>query len=503
MNRLAYHKHYLYLSIVFFSLAASVVITVFLADASQGSVQLLALGLLGLVCTLPAIWANLRGRLDPFEPIYAFALCTLVYFVFVPAVLVWQQAFVFLGVDYSDELGRVTAFAFLAFLGFSIGYYWQGRAAEAAHRPLAAAVPPEPALRRFMFRWALLLFTFFTLLVVAWILVAQFPLYTLWIFGDASYGESWTLATGPQIGYLYGAREALPACLLLLIAFRARRRWPLPALVLLLLLVLFFAGSGARFRVLLLVLGVVIFFFLERGKRPRTWQSVLIAFAIFYLVIGGVGFYRSQSIEGGRLRGRVLGQDVLTLDAAWGVMLGSSQIAVSTGVLVYTVPKYQSYFWGASFANVVTQPIPRFLWPGKPETIGQDFFSHLWPPGTTVPFWALFYLNFGPIGIVVGMAIWGWISRSIYDAYRRHPGNALVQVQLAVYWPFLIHMYGRGGDNFAFNFYGLIAVLLPVWLLMWLQRWWQSTRSRWPSLRPGGQQGRIHSRPYRPWYDDA
>jgi oligosaccharide repeat unit polymerase len=509
LNGVQRQKRYLYLSIVFFSLAASVVITTLLRDASQEGIQQGALALLGLACVVPAIWSAFRGCFDLFEPIHAFLLSTSVYFVVVPGYLMLQQGFRFLGVDYSAELGRVTGLALLALLGFSIGYYWRGTAMEDASRNvvarsakqrLAATLPLDPRLRRFMAGWAVALFAFFSLLVLLWILVARIPPSTLWIFGGASYGDAWSRATGPQIGYLYGAREALPACLLSILAFRARSRWPLATWALLLLLVLFFAGSGARFRVLLLVLGVVIYYYLERGARPKIWQATLVGFVVFYFVIGAVGFYRSMSVEGGTLRERRLGQDVLTLSDAWDVMLGSSQIALSTSVLVRTVPAYQPYFGGASFLNVFTQPIPRFLWPDKPQTIGEDFFSQLWPPGTTVPFWALFYLNFGPVGIVVGMAAWGWISRLIYNAYRRNPGKVLYQVQLALYWPFLIHMYGRGGDNFAFNFYGLISVLLPVWFLLWLEGRWQTTQSRRAKSEIAGAVGSPPASPRLPGF---
>jgi hypothetical protein len=154
-------------------------------------------------------------------------------------------------------------------------------------------------------------------------------------------------------------------------------------------------------------------------------------------------------------------------------------------MLVRVVPEHQPYFWGASFLNLLTQPIPRFLWPGKPHTIGEEFFDQLWPPGTTAPFWALFYINFGPIGIVFGMATWGWFSRRIYDAYVTQPGHVVYQVQLAVYWPFLIHMYGRGGDNFAFNFYGLVVLLFPVWFMQLLAR----LRRGQSSLSPTGFSG--------------
>jgi oligosaccharide repeat unit polymerase len=265
-------------------------------------------------------------------------------------------------------------------------------------------------------------------------------------------------------------REAIPACLLLLIGLRSKRSWPFAVLLLLAATLIFFAGSGARFRVLLLVVSIGIFYYLERRTRPRLWQMVLAALVLFYFVVGGIGFYRGSISDAGRLRGRAVGQDMLTVNDAWDVMLDSSQIAVSSAMLIRVVPTYQPYFGGSSFLNVFTQPVPRFLWPEKPVTVGEDFFAQLWPPGTTIPFWALFYLNFGPVGVIPGMVIWGWVSRLIYNAYLRRPWDPIFQTQLAIYWPFVIHMYGRGGDNFAFNVYGLVSVLLPVWLALYVRR---------------------------------
>lgn len=431
--------------------------------------QFVPLTLLGFLCLMPLGLAFARRKVDIFEPIYALALSTVIYFVLIPSVMLLQRDFTFVGVDYSRYLNSVTILASLAFLGFGIGYYLQqpGRSTPDSNIP---SVTMDEQTRRYLWRWSMFLFVFFLVLVLLWIIIARIPLRSLWVFGEASYNDAARLATGPEIGYLYGAREALPACLLLLLAFRSQRKWPVGALLALLGLTLFFAGLGARFRVLLLLLGVAIYFFLEKKRRPKLWQTAVAGFLIFYLVIGGVGFYRSDVAESGSLRGRAVGQDTLTLVDAWDVMLGSSQISVSTALLVSVVPDYEPYFGGTSFLNFFTQPIPRILWPEKPVTVGQDFFSSLWQPGTTIPFWAIFYLNFGPWAIVPGMAIWGWLSGKIYSAQRRKPWDPFLQIQLAAYWPFLIHMYGRGGDNFAFNVYALIYVLTPVWVMMWLAR---------------------------------
>lgn len=455
------------MAVTLFVLAISIIVS----NATQFDDvnQFTLLTLLGLLCLAPLGVAFVRRKVDIFEPIYALALGTVVYFVLIPIVMLLQRDFTFLGVDYSRYLNSVTVLASLAFVGFGIGYYLQrpGRTPSDSDAPRVAL---DEQTRRYFWRWSIFLFAFFLALVVLWIVIARIPLRSLWVFGEASYNDAARLAAGPEIGYLYGAREALPACLLLILAFRSKRKWPVGALLALLGLTLFFAGLGARFRVLLLLLGVAIYFFLERNQRPKLWQTAVAGFLIFYLVIGGVGFYRSDVAESGSLRGRALGQDTLTLFDAWDVMVGSSQISVSTAILVSVVPDYEPYFGGASFLNFFTQPIPRILWPEKPVTAGQDFFSSLWQPGTTIPFWAIFYLNFGPWSIVPGMMIWGWLSGKIYSAQRKKPWDPFLQIQLAVYWPFVIHMYGRGGDNFAFNVYALIYVLAPVWFMMWLAK---------------------------------
>jgi oligosaccharide repeat unit polymerase len=477
MIRTRARTRYLTLSLGGFSLAVAIIGAGLVSQQNSAKNEAWALAFLAIACASPVIISLLRRRFDIFEPIYAFILSTFVYFVLVPGLALRANDFTFLGSDMTPMLGKVTVLAILALLGFSIGYY--SRTAPVNDVPIryATAEPLEPPLRRFLDKRAGILFLFFSGLVVLWIVVARFPLSALWVLGgDVDYGSAWNMALGPQVGYLYAARESLPACLLMLIAFRPTRRWPVHYLALFVSLIIFFAGSGARFRVLLLVLGVLAYYFLERGARPRLWQSLLVASALFYVVVGGIGFVRGQNSGSTIVRAQTGSEGGYSVNDAWGVMVGSSEIASSTALLVHAVPSYQPYFHGASFLNIFTQPIPRFLWPEKPQTIGEDFFTQLWPPGTTLPFWALFYLNFGPLGIVPGMIIWGWVSRRIYDAYRANPGDHLAQIQLAVYWPFVVHAYGRGGDNFAFNVYTLLYVLIPVWMMMYF-------RARYPTAR--------------------
>ena len=417
----------------------------------------------GALCCVPLMGRVFGRKFDIFEPVYAYSVSTFVYFVLVPTILLANDGFYLGGVNYRGELARVLLMVTIALAGFYLGYYsFQGRD--------RTGLRISDDMKAFLLRFSSLLLLGLCSLVVLWLVIAEIPVSALWIFGEASYGDAWRLAKGPQIGYLYGAREALPACLLLLVALRSGRRWPPFALLFLVFIGLFFAGSGARFRVLLLALSFFMFYYLERDNRPSLLPITIFTGFMFYFVIGAIGFYRGELIQAGRVIGLAVGQDSFDVYQAWDTFVDSSRIVVSTASVIRYVPGQIDYLWGKSFLNFFTQPIPRLLWPDKPSSIGLDFFTSIWPLGTTLPFWSLFYLNFGPIGVLLGTAVWGRFSRWIYDLFISDPANPFAQMQLALYFPFLIHMYGRGGDNFAFIAYGLIVVLLPVWLVWWAAR---------------------------------
>jgi oligosaccharide repeat unit polymerase len=456
MKPLTYHRKRppLALPLAFFLAAAALSAPFFLAAtgwrvrAHAGQLEWPLLLLLGLACILPAAVDWLRGRLMVFEPVHIYAFSTLVYFVIVPAILISQDAFVFAGMDYRFKLPDTLLLALLSLLGFYLGYLPGRQMAPVGQTWITAAV------LRYARRWAILLLILFSAMIALWIMIARMPLQSLWVLGDAAYGDAWDLAQGVQIGYLSGAREAVPACLLLLLATGTTRRARQVAVVLLVVYTLLLAGPGGRYYVLLPTLGLIVYYFLATHKRPALWQVAVAAFLIFYFVIGGLGFFR--------IAGNELGQTRFTLAEAWDTFLSGTQIATSTAASVWIVPEHAGYLKGASFLQLLTQPIPRFLWPGKPSWFGPEALLSYWVYSAAAPFWVSFYLNFGPIGLAAGTALLGWLSRKIYNAYVRDPANVFAQVLLALYIPFMIHGYGRGSNEPAFVIYGAVYVLFPV-----------------------------------------
>lgn len=444
----------LLVSLVFFLLAIAVAGSLF--DITAGSNDLWLL-LLATACVVPALIDIVRGRFDIFEPVHAVAFATFVYMMLIPVLLARQtNGFVLGGISYAGDMPKVAFLSLLSLLGFYVGYY------QYRLRPGNPDTIPRPdkGLPRHARRWAILIFAFFVGLVALWLIVGRVPLNTLWIFGEADYTDWRFEAQGVNIGYLYAAREALPACVLLLIATRSRRRWPLGTILIGLGIAILFAGMGNRSRLVLLLLGVAIFYYLERNKKPAAWQIIAAGAVIFYGIVGAIGFFR--------ILGRSVGMDEFSLDQAWNVFVASSGIAVTAAALVHWIPSIAGYELGRGFLNLLITPIPRFLWPAKPF-LNPEIIAEILPTGAAPPLWTIFYVEFGPIGVIGGMAVLGVLAGWVYQTYRRAPDDLLAKATLALLFPLTLKVIGRGHISLAF--FTVVYVFAPIWIMRVIYRW--------------------------------
>jgi len=210
-----------------------------------------------------------------------------------------------------------------------------------------------------------------------------------------------------------------------------------------------------RARVLLMVGSVVAFYYFERGTRPSVWQIVAMAFFVFYVIAGVVGIYREQG-------GNAAADGVPTMAAVADKFIESANIVSPTAVYVHWIPIY-GYDWGKRFLNLLLTPIPSVLWPDKYLFFGQSPVEAFRPHGAMAAFFTEFYASFGPIGVVLGMALVGWGCRRVYDAYLRDPHSPLTQITLALLWAYLFHAYGRNGVSLIV--YGCVYVFAPVYVV--------------------------------------
>ena len=425
------------------------------------------LTILGLACCLPIIIAWLSGGFDPFEPVYPIAAATFIYYVIMVVVLLDRNAVRVQGIDYRNDMPKVLLLALLALVSFYTAYYIGRRRAG----PVARRVEWNDGDRSYVHRLALVLLGLFGSLFILWIIVGRIPLRSLWIFGEASYQAWLSEAEGAWVGYLFAAQESLPACALLLIATRRGRHWPPHLILLVVAITVLFAGLGVRARILLMAGSATVLYYLQRQKRPSAWQIALMAFVVVYAIAGAVGIYRGPERAS-------VGDSAPALTAAVEKFIESSDIASPTAVYVHWVPVF-GYDWGKSFLNLLVTPIPSALWPDKYLFFGKSPIEAFRPSGAMAAIFVEFYSGFGPVGIVLGMALVGWLCRRVYDAYRANPHDPLMQITLALLWAYLFHIYGR--NSVTLIVYGCIYVFTPVYVARWLlarRRRARATRAR-------------------------
>lgn len=101
----------------------------------------------------------------------------------------------------------------------------------------------------------------------------------------------------------------------------------------------------------------------------------------------------------------------------------------------HTVP----YWDGTSFANIITDPIPRFLWHNKPKEVMGQTFGHRYrlindsdtDTSMNLPWLIEFYINFGLPGVFVGMALAGGLMAILEWLLLR---GSMPDVQVVAGW---------------------------------------------------------------------
>jgi hypothetical protein len=102
------------------------------------------------------------------------------------------------------------------------------------------------------------------------------------------------------------------------------------------------------------------------------------------------------------------------------------------GEVIADTPAMVPFFGGESYYPILFKPIPRVIWPDKPEEMSGQEFGHRYglldagDTGTSInlPQIVELYANFGLTGVIVGMFIFGLIYRLVTEMFV-HPGMGL------------------------------------------------------------------------------
>ena len=227
------------------------------------------------------------------------------------------------------------------------------------------------------------------------------------------------------------------------------------------LVLLFLLSLGSRWNIISLSFGLLIVHH-HAARRVRIHHLILLALVL--LVFSFLyQFYRNYlSIEHYM---NVYQQGNLAQRFIFGSLGGFNSLVV----VLEGVPEIMDFQYGRSLVDLVYYPIPRLLWPAKPELTAMGFSQTFFPEAAAagviqgIPYLGELYLNFGPLGITVGMMVLGFFCRSLYAYVRLNGFNtASLLIYVCSIEPL---MRGMRGGLFAFLTHFLMN-LIPVVIIL-------------------------------------
>ena len=410
--------------------------------------------LLAGLCMTPVILGIMQGHMDLFEPIVMVCAAYFLYMVWAPSVDWISGLHVVFGTDIPSTIKTGTLHTLVAIISLLVGYYV--RFDSAAQRPRQPAKPgPEEPLRDYLVdekkdaaavKYALIMTAVavvclgLTMSLTGW---NWTRLLTLGQFGGAVTGV-WLIEQNPFLNYLFLTLEWFMPVTIILIAFvkPSRAKKVLLTTGFMFIFVMYMT-LGFRYRVLMLLMGPVSYWYLTRRKRPGL--AAITASGVFLVIMIGL-------ISGTRddtRAGRAMDTEAFEIQESGTRFANDLRIYPPYYQLLSTFPYDHDYLWGSSFLYVFFSPIPRALWAGKPDApprliLRTAYGERAVQQGLAYPNIGEFYVNFGIAGEILGMCLFGYLLRRLWDYTRRNSHDRWVIIAYSLWFPFLVQVVSRG-----------------------------------------------------------
>lgn len=396
-----------------------------------------------VLCLLPMLIASHRGELNVFEPIIFYcAISLMTGAALIERTYYSEQEFEYEIISYSFETGMtLVSVVLVAMLGATlVGYYIFG--------PQLPSLTEAFSLRRRILGFSTITGRTYRATALLYLIIglASFAGIVLFVFPEPNpfyiflTDEPRSRLFRESNIYVLGARTLYLGYLLWLCGALADRQAPSPLEILFALplvgLFLLLGGRGRAISVLVLVIVVLYLAFIEelvdlhRGVLAHLSGSIPPAVVLLGLPLISLGIAVGIVL----LRSLRLGNDVFEALLSVNILSIASAGAHNDKfdnflALTELVPEVIDYQFGAFYARVAFNFIPRRIWTEKPVlSVGGVLRRELLPnaaggrsPGTMGDY----YINFGYPGIVMLGVLHGIVLRLTYRIIKRKPANPL------------------------------------------------------------------------------
>lgn len=242
----------------------------------------------------------------------------------------------------------------------------------------------------------------------------------------------------------YAVNFLIPGLCLMAAAWLRQRRHTPSLVIWLLAAVAIYTSLGFRYRLVLLAIPILLLWFMARRKRPSL--AVLAIFLAGFITVNGlIGLTRSygRGLDLSTIEGQTTADLV---DAGF----GESSVFYTTSGVIEQAPGRSPLIGPAPLVATLLFPIPRTLFPGKPDaSYITDATAVLYggenaARGSAFLNYAEYYLIAGWPSLIALSALLGWLLRRLWNWFLIRQDDPFAQTLYLLTASYLFVVISRG-----------------------------------------------------------
>jgi len=271
---------------------------------------------------------------------------------------------------------------------------------------------------------------------------------------------------GSFSNYLMLSINFMVVGVILLFYYYYRRKGLLLFLFAFSLVLSLFINEAFRYRLVILILSIFTAYHLYIKKKPRL-VLVLSIVVPFLLLMGAMEIARQygRGIDITKVKDKdyteIAEQSFNETDVFW-----------ATGYFMSNVLDAYDYTYFDFIVNAVAAPIPRRLWPTKPDgsyilKVNDELFG-TYGKGQAFLFFSEYYLSFGWIGVIVICFLWGYFFKSVWLWFLKYKEHPLAITSISVFNAYIYVIISRNYLNQHITLF--FFTVYPAFIIIWLFR---------------------------------
>lgn len=232
------------------------------------------------------------------------------------------------------------------------------------------------------------------------------------------------------------------------------------------LIISLFINEAFRYRIVILILALFTAYHLYRQKKPN-WLFMVSTVVPFFILMGvlevarvygrGIDVTRIENVQYGDLAEKSLNET----DVFW-----------ATGLFMDKVLDIRDYTYFDFIVNAVAAPIPRKIWPGKPDgsyilSTNDELFEGTGRGQAYLNF-SEYYLAFGWLGVIVISFLWGYFFKTVWLWFLKYKEHPLAITAIAVFNAYIYVIISR--NYFTQHLTLFFFTVYPAFFVIWLYR---------------------------------